>query len=313
MAGITAAATVLALWSASPADGADCGERTDAFSAAFDGLPNALSVVPICPADVGPGLAGPEVSAQFATLTAGDVTDTISSPDELVLGVLVGTLKDSSGEAFVDGVFSRLGPEARGGTVTLDGKLVQYLNVPGGPSGYAYGAGPTVVLGYVKAPLDSAFNNLGAASARQAYTRILAAATGAPLPNIPPPANGLDQWPLARGRYTTPSDPGWIYFRTPVEKPGIYNYYCGIAPGGTMAGCDFVPKPMAPDGTNQTIVDSSGARYVHTDTPTFSRDVDSLRAGERLENGAAACGMTYQGSVTCRIGEHMFVTNGVLD
>ena len=51
-----------------------------------------------------------------------------------------------------------------------------------------------------------------------------------------------------------------------------------------MAGCDFVPD-SAPEGTNQTIVDSAGARYVHSDTPTFTRDVDALfgrrAAGER--------------------------------
>jgi hypothetical protein len=79
-----------------------------------------------------------------------------------------------------------------------------------------------------------------------------------------------------------------------------------------LAGCDFVPA-NAPEGTNQTIVDATGARYVHSDTPTFTRDVDALFAGERLENGAAACGATYQGAITCRIGEHRFVTNGVLE
>lgn len=309
---LTAITVASSLWSASPAAAQDCGEPTAAFSAAFDALPNDLSVVPICPADVGPGFGDPKPAAQFSTLTAGQVTDTSLAPDLVVLNVLVGALEKGGGDAFVDGLFVRLGPDARGGSVTLDGKAVQYINIPGGPVGYAYGAGDTVVIGYVKAAAGPPSSNYGAASARDAYTRILAIATGVPLPNIPPPADGLDQWPIARGRFTTPTDPGWIYFRTPTEKQGVYSYSCGIAPGGTLAGCDFVPD-SAPEGTNQTIVDVTGARYVHSDTPTFTRDVDALFAGERLENGAAACGATYQGAVTCRIGDHRFGTNGVLE
>jgi hypothetical protein len=303
---------VLSLWSASPAVGQNCGERTAAFSAAFEGLPNDLSVAPICPADAGPGFADPKPTAQFATLAAGEVTDTLSSPERTILAVVVGTLEHDGGEAFVDGLFGALGPDARGGTVNLDGKVVQYINVPGGPQGYAYGAGHTVVIGYDTSPDDPPSGNYGAMAARQAYTRILAIAAGAPLPEIPPPANGLDQWPLARGRFTTSADPGWIYFRTPLEKEGVYSYSCGIAPGGMLAGCDYVPE-TAPEGTNQTIVDSAGARYIHSETPTFTRDVDALPAGERLENGPAVCGSTYQGAVTCRLGDHRFVTNGFLE
>lgn len=309
---LTAVAIGVSLWSASPAAGQDCGARTAAFSTAFEGLPNALNVVPICPADVGPGFGDPKPAAQFSTLTAGQVTNSSISPDVVVLDVLVATLEKGGADGYVDGLFSRLGADARGGTVTLDGKVVQYINVPGGPTGYAYGSGDTVVIGYVKAPPGPPSSNYGAMAARDAYTRVLAIATGAPLPDIPPPANGLDQWPLARGRFTTSADPGWIYFRTPTEKEGVYSYFCGIAPGGAMAGCDFVPE-SAPEGTNQTIVDSAGARYVHSDTPTFTRDVDALFAGERLENGPAACGSTYQGAVTCRIGDHKFGTNGYLE
>ncbi|WP_133056227.1 hypothetical protein [Mycolicibacterium tusciae] len=313
---LVAGSTLVSLWSASPAAGQTCGERTAAFaaafSAAFEALPNDLSVVPICPAEVGPGFADPKPLAQFSTLTAGQVTATSIAPDLVVLDVLVATEKNGGGEAYVDGLFSRLGPEADGGTVTLDGKVVRYINLPGGPAGYAYGAGPTVVIGYVKAPPGPPSSNYGALAARQAFTHVLAIATGAPLADIPPPADGLDQWPLARGRFTTPSDSGWIYFRTPTEKEGVYSYFCGIAPGGTLAGCDFVPD-SAPEGTNQTIVDSTGARYVHSDTPTFTRDVDALPAGERLESGPAVCGATYQGAVTCRIGDHKFGTNGYLE
>ncbi|BBX03815.1 hypothetical protein [Mycolicibacterium moriokaense] len=107
-----------------------------AFTAAFDGLPNDLIVVPICPADMGAGFE----DAQFSALTAGRVTDSGMSPDMVVLDVLVGTL-EGDGEGYVDLLFSRLGPDAQGGSVTLDAKPVQYINVPGGPVGYAYGAG----------------------------------------------------------------------------------------------------------------------------------------------------------------------------
>jgi hypothetical protein len=44
--------------------------------AAFGGLPRTFAVKPICPADVGPGLAGPELTAEFSDLAAGEVTDT---------------------------------------------------------------------------------------------------------------------------------------------------------------------------------------------------------------------------------------------
>ena len=198
-----------------------------------------MSVVPICPSDVGPGFGGPKVDAQFSTLAAGQVTDTSISPDVVVLDVLVATLEKEGGEGYVDGLFSRLGADARGGIVTLDEKVVQYINVPGGPAGYAYGSGQTVVIGYVTAPPGPPSSNYGAMGAREAYTRILAIATGAPLPDLPPPANSLDQWPLARGRFTTPTDPDWIYFRTPTEKEGVYSYFCGIAPGGATGRMRF--------------------------------------------------------------------------
>ena len=312
VAALFAMATAFSLLTASPAASQDCAARTSTFLAAFEGLPNDLSVVPICPADIGPGFRDPKPTAQFSTMTAGQVADTSFAPDLVALDVLVATEEKGGGEAYVDGLFARLGPEADGGTVTLDGKVVRYINLPGGPAGYAYGAGPTVVVGYVKAPPGPPSSNYGALAARQAFTHVLAIATGAALPDIPPPADGLDQWPLARGRFTTPTDPGWIYFRTPMEKEGVYSYSCGIAPGGTLAGCDFVPD-SAPVGTNQTIVDSTGARYVHAETPTFTRDVDALPAGERLGSGPAACGSTYQGAVTCRIGDHKFGTNGYLE
>ncbi len=86
--------------------------------------------------------------------------------------------------------------------------------------------------------------------------------------------------------------------------------HCGIAHDGTMAGCDLVPSNSAPAGTNQTVLDGSGpAHYIHSDTTTFTRDVDVLTEGHRLENGPAVCWMGYQGSVHCEIGEHGFTVN----
>jgi hypothetical protein len=62
--------------------------------------------------------------------------------------------------------------------------------------------------------------------------------------------------PLARGNYTTPTDRGWVYFRTGGK--GIH-YFCGIGPNASVAGCDldFVPD-HPPAGTNEIILDSSG-------------------------------------------------------
>lgn len=72
-----------------------------------------------------------------------------------------------------------------------------------------------------------------------------------------------------------------------------------------------------PSGANQTVVDASApARYAYSDTPTFTRDVDVLLEGHRLENGDATCGVGYQGTVHCVIGEHSFVVSsqsGVLE
>jgi len=306
--------SAVVLWSVPPAAAVECGAHTAAFSEAFDGLPYYFAPTPICATDVGPGLRAMNLDQHFGTVTAAEVTQTNvwvspTQHGQLLLGVLVGTLASGGGADFVASYVQSLGPDAAHGTVALDGRTVDYLDVPGGPRGYAYGEGSTVAIGFVRSPLGAESHDIAASSARQVYTRVLAKAFGVTLPELPQPDDGLDQWPLARGSFTTPTDAGWMYFRTPTEKAGVTAYHCGIAPGGVIAGCDYVPGD-APAGTNQTIVDAAGARYIHSDEATFTRDVDALPAGERLESGSAACGTTYQGGVTCRLGAHKFVVSG---
>jgi|ERR1700730_15152025 len=121
----------------------------------------------------------------------------------------------------------------------------------------------------------------------------------------PPGVDIVDTYPLAQGNYTTADDLGWIYFQTPDGRA------CGIGPLGRPVGCDAVPYD-APSGTNQTVVNSWGpADYVHSDTPTFTRDVDTLPEGRRLQNWLAGCAVGYQGTVDCKTGEHGFVLSAV--
>jgi hypothetical protein len=97
-----------------------------------------------------------------------------------------------------------------------------------------------------------------------------------------------------------------VYFKTPDGRS------CGIGPNGGPVGCDAVPID-APTGTNQTVVNSWGpAEYRHSDTPSFTRDVDVLPEGHRLENWGASCGVGYQGTVTCKTyGQHGFLISAV--
>ena len=121
----------------------------------------------------------------------------------------------------------------------------------------------------------------------------------------PPGVDIVDTYPLAQGNYTTADDLGWIYFQTPDGRA------CGIGPLGRPVGCDAVPYD-APSGTNQTVVNSWGpADYVHSDTPTFTRDVDTLPEGRRLQYWLAGCAVGYQGTVDCKTGEHGFVLSAV--
>ncbi len=135
-------------------------------------------------------------------------------------------------------------------------------------------------------------------------------------------------WPVAQGDFTSPGDPGWVFFGP---------YGCGIGPDGTI-GCDRVPArwpdgtpvqagvpgppgsyscggsrcPLPPPGANQIVAGpQQPAQYVESATRTFTRDVDNLPEGFRLVNGEAWCATGYQGSVFCASGENGFVINTV--
>lgn len=132
------------------------------------------------------------------------------------------------------------------------------------------------------------------------------ALVAAPSAGAQPPsgADDIDSYPSARGSFSSsaPGDFYWIFFKTPDGR------HCGIGPNGGPVGCDAVPTD-APAGTNQTVVNSWGpADYQHSDDARFTRDVDVLPEGQRLENWGASCGVGYQGTVTCKTyGQHGFV------
>lgn len=135
----------------------------------------------------------------------------------------------------------------------------------------------------------------------------LALAT-APRAAAEPPAgvDDIENYPIAQGRYTTPTDFYFVYFKTPDGRS------CGIGPNGGPVGCDAVPLD-APEGTNQTVVNAWGpAEYQHSDAASFTRDVDLLPEGYRLENWGASCGIGKQGTVTCKTyNDHGFMISPV--
>ncbi len=272
-------------------------------------LPGYFLIKEICASDVGPGLAGADGVAGLSDLAAAEVSDTYQSPDAVVLKALVGKAQSGNAGAFADAFLSRVG-ETRNDTVTLDGHAVRYFNTPGA-EGYAYAEGPTVVIGYIS-PTPPGFDRAGNQEvAKELFTRVMAAATGRPIPadSNDRARSGIEGYSPGRGRYTTPDDPGWVFFKTDSIK-GIPSTYCGIGPNGTLAGCDLVPGKDVPEGMNQTVVEAAApAHYARSDTPTFTRDVDVLLDGHRLDNGQASCGRGYQGTVHCVIGDHSFVVS----
>jgi hypothetical protein len=124
-----------------------------------------------------------------------------------------------------------------------------------------------------------------------------------PLPEPPPGAADIHDLPTAQGHYTTnlQGDFYRVFFKTPDGR------FCGILPNGGPVGCDAAPRD-APAGSNQTVVNSGGpGEYRHSDQPFFTRDVDVLPEGYRLENWGASCGMGPQGVLTCTTyGSHGF-------
>src|ERR1700754_1962914 len=200
------------------------------ISSVFVDLPRQYAVKEICAADVGPGLADGAVAAELSDLAAGEVTYIYSSPDSTALKGLAGTVESGKGDAFVDAFLSRVG-ERRNDTVTLGGRTVRYFNTPSG-EGYAYAEGPTVAIGYISPPgVDLAATQ---ESAKDVFSRILAAATGTPIPADEHPDTGIDTYSPGRGRYTTPDDPGWVFFTTKNVK-GVPGHTCGIGPNGALA------------------------------------------------------------------------------
>jgi hypothetical protein len=284
-------------------------------SAFSDVLPQRFLVKEICASEVGPSLAGKD-AAGLSDLAAAEVTDSSSSPDLVVLKALVGEAESGDASAFVDAFLLRMG-ETQNDTVMLDGRTVRYFNTLGG-EGYAYAQGPTVVIGFISPTPPGVDQASRQEPAKALFTRVMAAATGRPIPVASNERvnGGIESYSPGRGRYTTPDDPGWVFFKTESIK-GAPSEFCGIGPNGSIAGCDVVPAKDVPQGMNQTVVEAgSPARYVRSDTPTFTRDVDALLEGHRLDNGQASCGRGYQGTIQCVIGAHSFVVSsdyGVLE
>ena len=123
-----------------------------------------------------------------------------------------------------------------------------------------------------------------------------------------PDADELRDLPIAAGRYT--SDLGGDFYRVYFKTPD--GVFCGILPNGGPVGCDAAPRD-APAGSNQTVVNSWGpSEYEHSDRPSFTRDVDVLPEGYRLENWGASCGIRQKGTVTCTTyGQHGFTISAL--
>ncbi len=135
---------------------------------------------------------------------------------------------------------------------------------------------------------------------RSCFLRLLAALGGAVISAVPaaaaPPPDDIDSYPLAHGNYTTPDNYGWLYFKTPS------GWGCGIGPNGGPVGCDAVARD-APPGTNQTYAVIWGrGEYRHSDTASFTRNVDVLPPGQRLQSLGGACALDYQGALHCQTG-----------
>jgi hypothetical protein len=117
----------------------------------------------------------------------------------------------------------------------------------------------------------------------------------------PPGIEDINGYPIAEGNYTSPTDFYGLYFQTPDGR------FCGILPNRGPVGCDSVPAD-APEGMNQTFVEAGApASYRYSGSKLFTRDVDVLPAGYRLENWEAACAVTHEGTLICKTsGRHGF-------
>lgn len=100
-----------------------------------------------------------------------------------------------------------------------------------------------------------------------------APASAAPADGNGPPAEDLDRYPIAAG-----------------QDEGAYG-------------------SLSPGGPNQTYASgATAAEYRQSSTPTFTRDVPVLPAGQRLQTLGATCAVDEQGVVHCQTaGNHGFV------
>lgn len=149
--------------------------------------------------------------------------------------------------------------------------------------------------------------------------------------------NDPSTWPeVDASEYTTPDQPGWVFFRARSEQ----GTGCGMGPDGTV-GCDiYVPRnadgtavdegpkgppgfyacnppsggdyycPLPPPGTNQVVASPlEPAHYVASETSSFTRDVKALPEGYRLTNGNAWCYVSpaSPGGISCRTGANGFL------
>ena len=108
-----------------------------------------FTVKQICPADVDPAFARPDVTDGFYADAAGEV----SQSGKPVLKVLAAQLKSGNGDGYVHTFLSGLTSDDPAKTVAsetqvLGGHEVTYFNVPVGASGYTYAQGAIAVIAY---------------------------------------------------------------------------------------------------------------------------------------------------------------------
>jgi hypothetical protein len=122
-----------------------CGLQTPA-PGGFAELPG-FTVTEICPDDVDPAFATHEFGGLAACV--------VSQNGNPILKVLVGQLKNGSGDAFIHTYVGKLSDQTREDVgvpsepAEVDGHVLTHFNIPLQTDGYAYADGQTVVIAYV--------------------------------------------------------------------------------------------------------------------------------------------------------------------